>query len=281
MSNDLGSEIPSISAQLSPSTATLGDLLNLSVMVTHSSDTVIEPVALPKAVGTFEIYSSTQPSADQLQAQLQNFTTGQQTLGALEIFYHDAQGKRHSFKTSSMTVTIQEVLPGPKDKGDIRGIKGVIGPVAWSPWWWVLTAAAVLTVGYVAWRNRRVKAEGPPPSPPVPPDQIALQHLQDLLAEGGPDPDRLKEFYSRLSDIIRAYIEQGFHCPALERTTNELLRDVRKQALFDSEALLLLKELLEDGDLVKFAKFRPEVDEALKAHANATKIVEKTRHALR
>ena len=280
MSND-SANIVSVSASLQPSSATLGDLLTLSIDVTHDPRGQMEPVALPKSVGTFEVYASTQPTPDHFQALLQNFATGQQTLAPIELFYLDPAGHRHSLKTSSVTVAITEVPSGPKDKGDIRGIKGVIGPVAWSSWWWLLAVIAILGTAYWSWKHHENIVQGPPPPPPIPPDVLALEQLQDLLADGGPDPEQLKIFYSRLSDILRTYIEQGFHCPALERTTNELLRDVRKRAVFDSESLLALKELLESGDLVKFAKFRPEVDEALRDHALAVKVVEKTRHHLK
>jgi hypothetical protein len=134
--------------------------------------------------------------------------------------------------------------------------------------------------GYALARRKKM-IEGPPPPPPVPADELAIQKLQELAAAGWVESGKLKEFYSALSEIVRAYLENGFQITALERTTNELMRDLRKRGAFDPVLQTELKDLLESGDLVKFAKFRPTAEEALKDHAAAFAFVEKTRHALR
>src|SRR5205823_4766617 len=66
-----------------------------------------------------------------------------------------------------------------------------------------------------------------------------------------------------------------------ERTTGELMRDLRSRGLFGSDKLVLLKQLLEECDLVKFAKFRPDADESMKAHAAAVQFVEGTKDLYR
>ncbi len=275
-----------VNAQLQPSQARLGDLFSLTVKVTPPGDQLVLFPPTPKNWGTFEVYSSTVTAvpgtnAMQLKTELQNFTTGQQTLSGVEFSLSDLKGRSRHVTVSSMTVTIQEVPPGPKDKGDIRGIKGVLGPVAWSIWWWVLLAAIASAAGVWFWKKRQAKLHGPPPPPPEPADTVALRRLQELLATGWVENGRLKEFYIGLSDALRSYIENGFHCPALERTTSELLRDLRKQGKLESPVILQIKDLLESCDLVKFAKLRPDAAEALKDHASAVQIVEKTRKSLR
>ena len=290
MSNDLDnpSQPPSVQAQVQPTTAHLGDLVTLSIRVTHPNADTIRPPVFQKSLGTFEVYSSTRlptqvegpNQSDFFEAQLQNFTTGQQLLPGLELGYRDILGHDHLLKTPDLQVTIEEVPAGPKDKGDIRGIKGVIGPVGWSPWWWLVAAVLIAALCALLWHKRKRVLEGPPPPPPVPADEAALKKLQELLATGWLDSGKLKEFYSGLSDIVRGYIENGFQCPALERTTSEILRDLRKIPQFDAHIILELRELLEEGDLVKFAKFKPEVAEALRAHERAVQIVEQTKEAL-
>jgi len=75
-------------------------------------------------------------------------------------------GTAHTVKTLPLTVTITEVPAGPNDKGTIRGIKGVIGPTAWSPWWWALLAGVVIGAGAYAWMKRKKIIQGPPPPRP-------------------------------------------------------------------------------------------------------------------
>lgn len=86
----------------------------------------------------------------------------------------------------------------------------------------------------------------------------------------------MKEFHSALSDTVREYLEAAFHTPALERTTAEILRQLRKRQDLASDRQLLVQELLEHCDLVKFAKFRPEAAEALQIHAAAVRFVKET-----
>jgi hypothetical protein len=282
-------ETPSVQAQVDPSTATLGDLISLSLRVTHPAALQIDPPLLSKNLGTFEVYASSRlagqingdKAVDQFRATLQNFTTGPQLLSGLEVPYRDPMGNVHSIKTPDLTVTIVEVPPGPKDKGDIRGIKGVIGPTAWSPWWWVLAIFLVSGLCSFLWRKRQRVLAGPPPAPPVPADITAMEKLQRLAESDWLTAGKIKEYYSAISDILREYLETGFHTSALERTTSEILRDLRKTASITTERQVELHELLESCDLVKFAKFRPDAAEGTAAHAAAVKFVELTRAILR
>jgi hypothetical protein len=281
--------IPSVEARVDPSTATLGDLVTLSIRVSHPPALQIDPPDLTKTLGTFEVYASTRLPAgqagggnavDQFQASLQNFTTGPQALPGLDIPYRDPMGNVHSVKTPELTVMIAEMPPGPKDKGSIRGMKGVIGPTAWSPWWWALLAIAVLGAAAYSWMRRKKIIQGPPPPPPVPADQVALEKLRKLAQTDWLASGKIKDYYSAVSDILREYLEKGFSILALERTTSEILRDLRKTSEILMERQAELRELLDMADLVKFAKFRPDAPEAEAARAAAVKFVEQTKGAL-
>jgi hypothetical protein len=290
VSNDFANlETPSVQAQVDPQTAKLGDLITLSIRVTHPLALQVDPPALPKNLGTFEVYASTRlatevsqdKAVDRFQAALQNFTTGQQVLPGFEVPYRDPLGKAYSIKTASLTVTIEEVPPGPKDKGDIRGIKSVIGPTAWSPWWWVWGAVLLTALCFALWHKRKRALAGPPPPPPVPADITAMQKLQGLSQTDWLATGRIKEYYSVISDVLREYLEKGFETPALERTTAELMRDLRKKSEIAMTPQSELRELLETCDLVKFAKYRPEAAEGSSALAAGIKFVEDTRAVLR
>lgn len=282
--NQIVAETPSVQAQVDPTKAKLGDLVTLDIRITHPPALIVDLPQFAKSLGTFEIYASTRlPSesnadktVDHFQAQLQNFTTGPQLLPGILVPYKDPMGKVQTVKTPELTVTIEEVPPGPKDQGDIRGIKGVIGPSAWSPWWWLVLICIVLGVCAVWWRKRKRAVQGPPPPPPIPPEVTALKKLSELLATGWVEAGRLKEFHSGLSDILRGYIEQAFKTQALERTTNELMRDLRRKSDIPNPQQLELKELLDMCDLVKFAKFLPQAGEALASHAAAVRFVNQT-----
>jgi hypothetical protein len=290
VSNDFANlPAPSVQTQVDPSTATLGDLITLTIRVTHPQALQVDPPLFSKNLGTFEVYASTRlpgqvtgdKAVDQFQAALQNFTTGPQTLPGLVVPYRDPMGEAHQLKTPECVVTIAEVPPGPKDKGGIRGIKGVIGPTAWSPWWWVVAVFLLSAVCYLLWRKRKLALQGPPPPPPVPADVTAMEKLQRLAQSDWLTTGKIKEYYSAISDILREYLEKGFNTSALERTTSEILRDLRKKTEIATDCQAELRELLDTCDLVKFAKFRPDASEGAVAHAAAVKFVELTRAILR
>ena len=64
---------------------------------------------------------------------------------------------------------------------------------------------------------------------------------------------------------MRAYIEHGLGLPALENTTQEMMRLLRKESLPPDEDLFQqMRKDLEMADLVKFAKFQPATADHLR-----------------
>ena len=143
------------------------------------------------------------------------------------------------------------------EQGDIRDIKPPLAPPLWPFLLWgvVLAAAAALIIREV---RRRLKSAGAGGGTPEsldlrPPHVRALEALERLGAEDIPP----KEFYIRLSDILRIYLEGRFGIPAMFLTTQDLNRRMR-EAEMDRAVVSPVKDLFERADLVKFAKFMPE-----------------------
>lgn len=94
--------------------------------------------------------------------------------------------------------------------------------------------------------------------PQIPPYERAKKRLTDLSKEAMTP----KEFYVELTDILRTYVEDQYHIPAKESTTDEFLDYVKDQKTtgkmtISDAAIKELKALLMDADLVKFAKLLP------------------------
>lgn len=286
--NDSADPSLAVKAEVSPTSAKVGDVVMLEIRVEHPLTLVIDPPTFAKELGAFEIRTSTQlpvelqgdKGIDRFRAELQSFTTGQHKLPGLEVPYHNAMGQAGRVKTPELVVTIEEFPPGPKDKGDIRGIVGAIGPVAWPAWWLVFAAILFSALCLLLWRKRQRARQGPPPPPPIPPDQEALAKLRELEASTLLANGKIKEFYSALSDIVRLYLEQGFKVMALERTTAELMRDLRRNPHVQTDWHATLRHLLEACDLVKFAKFRPSSEEGKEELNKAIQFVEHSRSAV-
>lgn len=68
-----------------------------------------------------------------------------------------------------------------------------------------------------------------------------------------------KAYYSRLTDIIKNYIEERFGFNATDMTSDQIIENLKTCA--DYQGLKEFSELLQTADLVKFAKYNPLLNE--------------------
>ncbi|MEJ2039103.1 MAG: DUF4381 family protein [Desulfosarcinaceae bacterium] len=136
---------------------------------------------------------------------------------------------------------------------DIHDIKPAlaVGPdLQWL--WWLLGIVLLLALAFLAWRlwRRRKKApEEKPAPPPLPPEVEALGALDALAADGRM---AAKEYYFRLSAVLRRYIERRYGFPAQEMTSEELLPELGRLEL-DSGLRQEVSTFCSLSDLIKFA----------------------------
>ena len=95
------------------------------------------------------------------------------------------------------------------------------------------------------------------PVPAEPAHVIALRELTRLKEEELWQKGEMKEYYSRLSDILRRYIDNRYGISSPELTTDETVRMLQKAAVTTHGQMTLVKELLSLSDMVKFAKYLP------------------------
>lgn len=109
----------------------------------------------------------------------------------------------------------------------------------------------------------------------VPPYITALNSLHSLEEEKLWQKGYVKEYHSRITEIVRRYFEERFYLPALELTTSEAMSKLknRNDAL---EILQTTEEFLNNADLVKFAKYQPIASVNEEMMKQAYMIVEKT-----
>ncbi|MFH1620241.1 MAG: hypothetical protein ABIG11_10135, partial [bacterium] len=110
------------------------------------------------------------------------------------------------------------------------------------------------------------------------PDAIALEALNELLASGAWDAGRFREFYEKLAEILRLYVEKSMGIPAPLMNTSDLARKLRKRGIKLSD-IGNARSLLETCDLVKFAKLIPSDTEKDRDCSLLRKFVEATRPA--
>jgi hypothetical protein len=139
-----------------------------------------------------------------------------------------------------------------------------------------LLAAAMAFYLFLRLSRRKEENAPEPPPPPVPHDETALAALEELIASGLLEEERFKEFYTRLSLIIRLYTGATleFNCADLylEEITAKLgsLKTARKH-------IDAFEALESNCDLVKFAKAVPNGAEARAAFESAVNFIKTTR----
>ena len=117
-----------------------------------------------------------------------------------------------------------------------------------------------------------------PVKKPVPPYQLAMQQLQTLHDEHLCEKGEEKEFYTRLTDILRTYLDARFGINAMEMTSTQIRRSLRENA--DTKmSEKYMSRILEIADFVKFAKIRPLPEDNASAYKSALQFVEDTKPA--
>ncbi|MEE2787408.1 MAG: hypothetical protein VX589_08725 [Myxococcota bacterium] len=91
---------------------------------------------------------------------------------------------------------------------------------------------------------------------PRPAHVIALERLENLIAEDLPSQERIDEYYVRISEIVRGYLERRYGINGLEMTSDEI-RAWCMAGDLSPETRAGFDAFLADSDLVKFADFRP------------------------
>lgn len=109
----------------------------------------------------------------------------------------------------------------------------------------------------------------------IPAHITALENLTKTEKKELWQKNKVKEYHSEISEIIRKYIEARFNCLALEATTQEILEEVKNR--ISNENYIVLSNILSIADLAKFAKSKPNDNENVESMASAKKFVNQTK----
>jgi len=245
----------------------VGDPVKAIVTVTHPPDLEVvwpdPPIVAPFELLDWQVQASTadeNESHSRLELTVAAFELGDLSLPTFDIQVVDSGGAVVTLTTDTASVTVASI--GRDAGGDIRDIRGPLSIpfelLTLLPW---LTGfAAMVALGYWLYRRNRRRAKPPgvkPIAPPRPAHLVALESLDALEVSGLLERGEVKPYHIRLSDIIRVYIWSRFGIQAMERTTSEVLTELRRTDTPKTVATDF-GQLLDRCDLVKFAKFRPE-----------------------
>ncbi|MFR3854000.1 MAG: hypothetical protein ACLTXP_18340 [Odoribacter splanchnicus] len=128
----------------------------------------------------------------------------------------------------------------------------------------LLVLVGVVVLALIVWfviRRRKEKPLFRREEPAIPPYVRAIQALDGLKAEKLWQEGKVKEYYTRLTDTVREYLNGELGIGAMEQTSFETLMAVENCARVNAEDRERLADLFQTADFVKFAKATPLPDE--------------------
>lgn len=254
----------------------IGDFLKVRLSVKFPKEfTVVMPSAVD-SVGSMEVVKSSKIDtaiSGNFKTLSQTYTlsaydSGKYHAGPQKIIFTNKSGIIDSVFTDSVWVAVT-TLPVDTAKA-FKPIKKpvdipytlseffpyIIGGIA-------LAAIIVAIVYYIRMRKKRKPKVVERPKPKEPAHVWARKELKKLEEEKLWQKDEIKHYYSRLTEILRLYLEYRYGWFALESTTEEITDEISSYEVND-EAKRKLLAILNEADLVKFAKKIPMPDTNLK-----------------
>ena len=181
-------------------------------------------------------------------------------------------------RTKELLINVETIIL--KEDAELKDIKEPINePIGWVDIWpWLITIFIVLIIIYLIKKyldtkqkiGNHIKAKVI-----IPADIVALNDLIKLENEKVWQKGNIKEYHSKISEIVRRYTEKRFNFLALEITTDEILTEIK--TLINKKQLEHLKIILQRADLAKFAKKKPINDENLESMSLAKDFVNNTK----
>ena len=192
---------------------------------------------------------------------LTTFDEGEYHLGELPVARLSKDGVVDtllfdSIRFNVMTMPVDTTSFQPHDIKDV--IRYPLTAAEVLPWvglFYLVVLSVIAIVCLIKMHKKRL-AEGPEKKDPA--HIVALRKLDTFRGDKLWAPEKQKQFYSGVTDVLREYIASRYEIGAMEMTTAEIFREMKPKFEDEpadrKELLKDLKNLFETSDFVKFAK---------------------------
>lgn len=292
-SADLTGQDINVTAKFDTSKIFIGDQINFSVVVEQPARLQIPfPLFRDTLVKNIEILSGpvidTTAITDSLvritgRYLVTSFDSGYYMVNPVYVELRNEGGVKRYYSDYSILEVARVKITPPDTASKIFDIIGpyraplTLGEVM--PWvlLGILAAAMIWLAFRFGKKIVRKKKDIPEIIIAEPAHVIAFRELERLKDEKLWQSGETKKYYTRLTEILRKYLENRFSVFSLEMTTSETLDALIRTGFRKDDSYTLLKSVLNGADLVKFAKYKPEASENDIHFENAWKFVSATK----
>ncbi len=196
-------------------------------------------------------------------------TSFDDTLYYLPPFVVNVDGKEYKSASLALKVLTMEVdTLHPENFFPPKGVQQ--NPFLWSEWslsfWLSVLMLVLIIIGsylYLRLRDNKPILASVRIVKRLLPHQIAMKEIEALRTEhrslNEDNQESQKEYYTRLTETLRKYIEERYGFSAMEMTSSEIIERLTKAP--DAASLNELRQLFQTADLVKFAKYSTLINE--------------------
>ena len=208
-------------------------------------------------------------------------TSFDDTLYYLPPFVVNIDGKPYESKSLALKVFTVEVdtlhteqFFGPKDVQD--------NPFLWSEWspsFWLSVFMLLLIIAgcylFVRLKENKPIIAAIKIVKRLLPHQKAMREIEQIKADKMVTSENQKEYYTKLTETLRKYIEERYGFNAMEMTSSEIIDRLMSDG--DQQSLDELRQLFTTADLVKFAKYSTMINENDANLVSAIDFINKTK----
>ena len=265
----------SIDAKVDITQPTLGDIITYFITVNHDPDIVLHTPEYEIPEGFEKIENGKKEprkvnvqTSQEFWLKLRVDKIGQIKFPSIPVEFDAPDQNKQivpgKIMTPEVIVKVQSLLQLQGNSSDIKDIKPIAKINA--PWghyvWKSLAILALLALGYFLWKKwKRNKPESnKEPSVILTPEQKALNELQELKKREWMKLGRIQDHFFELSEIFRRYLENRFHFPAQEWTTEEIIIHLKNFSELNDNQKIKARTILIESDRVKFAKAKADND---------------------
>ncbi|MFK5958517.1 MAG: hypothetical protein QM495_06540 [Lutibacter sp.] len=274
-----------VSVETDTTTIKIGEQIQYKIAVNETNNVVFPKLQLD-SLGKVEVVESlpidTIKNRLEKKYLLTSFDSGQYVVPKQLVLINNKQFFTDSLLVHVATVKVDTLKQKMFPIKSIKKEPKIFDDYKHLLWWLIPILILVAVILYVIFRKKKKNTA---PKVYIAPINEALQRLKELDDKQLLQQNKIKIYYSELTDIVRTYIEKDVHIPALESTTNELIETINdfnesSNLGISKETIQQLKEVLQSADLVKFAKSKPIIDEIRNDRTIVEDILKNTQHAV-